>query len=277
MKHLFGKNNGEEHNFWMSYTDLMSGFLIVFIVAALVFYNQRNSYLEKIPEDQIDSLSVILKQYSVKQLEDAANALYRYKIEEIDSISKLIDQYSYIELAKAAQNLKSRGNMAVINEEFTNVFNVVKGVKPLPEKGVIRFYPYKATEMFVTNEDILQSNLKERLKIIGKAFVEKAMEIKENGNDIEIRIEGHADSRPCAGRYEDPFVNNLLLSSKRAIAVYNCLMEECGLTDEEKQFVKKYVVAVGYSSARPVTIDDIEEGEEDMDKSRRIEFRIISK
>ena len=96
MKHLFGKNNGEEHNFWMSYTDLMSGFLIVFIVAALVFYNQRNSYLEKMPEDQIDSLSVILKQYSVKQLEDAANALYRYKIEEIDSVSTIARFFGFV-------------------------------------------------------------------------------------------------------------------------------------------------------------------------------------
>lgn len=29
MKKLFKKDSGEEHNFWMSYTDLMSGFLVV--------------------------------------------------------------------------------------------------------------------------------------------------------------------------------------------------------------------------------------------------------
>ena len=167
--------------------------------------------------------------------------------------------------------------MAVINEAFTSVFNVVNGVNTLPDKGVIRFYPYRAKEMFETNLEILEPNLKERLKIIGKAFVEKAMEIQKNGNDIEIRIEGHADSRPLDLPYKTPFVNNLLLSSKRAIAFFNFLMEECGLTQDEKKFVEKYVVAVGYSSARPVTIDDIEGGAEDMDKSRRIEFKIISK
>ena len=98
MKHLFGKDKGEEHNFWMSYTDLMSGFLIVFIIAALVFYNQRNNYIDKIPEEQIDSLSVILKRYSVKQLEEAANALSRYKLDEIDSATMLMNQFSNLEL-----------------------------------------------------------------------------------------------------------------------------------------------------------------------------------
>ena len=92
MKYLLGKDVGEEHNFWMSYTDLMSGFLIVFIIAALVFYNQRNNYIEKISEEQIDSLSIILKQYSVKQLEEAANALGKYKIDEIDSAAKVLNE-----------------------------------------------------------------------------------------------------------------------------------------------------------------------------------------
>ena len=30
------KNEGEEHNFWQNYTDLMSGFLIVFIITSIV-------------------------------------------------------------------------------------------------------------------------------------------------------------------------------------------------------------------------------------------------
>lgn len=47
MKKLFGKSEGEENNFWMSYTDLMSGFLIVFIFACAISYSilkhqQRN-------------------------------------------------------------------------------------------------------------------------------------------------------------------------------------------------------------------------------------------
>ena len=39
MKKLFKKDSGEEHNFWMSYTDLMSGFLIVFIILSAILFN----------------------------------------------------------------------------------------------------------------------------------------------------------------------------------------------------------------------------------------------
>lgn len=36
MSRLSFRDNGEEHNFWQNYTDLISGFLIVFIITSLV-------------------------------------------------------------------------------------------------------------------------------------------------------------------------------------------------------------------------------------------------
>jgi len=36
MSKLEFKDNGEEHNFWQNYTDLMAGFLVVFIITSLV-------------------------------------------------------------------------------------------------------------------------------------------------------------------------------------------------------------------------------------------------
>ena len=36
MSKLNFKNEGDEHNFWQNYTDLMSGFLVVFIITRLV-------------------------------------------------------------------------------------------------------------------------------------------------------------------------------------------------------------------------------------------------
>ncbi len=276
MKHLFGKDTGEDHNFWMSYTDLMSGFLIVFIIASLIFYNQRNNYIDKIPEAVVDSLSVILKQYSVKQLEEAANALGRYKFDEIDSAAQVLNKYSISEIDRAINAISAKGNMVIINKEFANVFKgVVNAVEILDDEGVIRFYPYEAEEMFVVREYRMLSNLEERVIKVGKLFVQKAMDLQKKGNDIEIRIEGHADSKDFNNyRYANPFVNNLLLSSERAIAVYNCLIEKCDLTDEEIEFVKKNVVAVGYSSARLISDSN---RNEDSKKSRRIEIKIISK
>lgn len=74
MSRISFRKNGEEHNFWQNYTDLMSGFLIVFIIASLVtFKNYTNLEGEAqkcdsignifnengIPEDSI--LSTIIK------------------------------------------------------------------------------------------------------------------------------------------------------------------------------------------------------------------------
>ena len=40
------RNNGEDHNFWQNYTDLMSGFLIVFIIASIVAYSSYKIYVD---------------------------------------------------------------------------------------------------------------------------------------------------------------------------------------------------------------------------------------
>ena len=46
MSRINFRNDGEEHNFWQNYTDLMSGFLIVFIVASLVAYSSYMRYVD---------------------------------------------------------------------------------------------------------------------------------------------------------------------------------------------------------------------------------------
>ena len=46
MGRLHFKNNGEDHNFWQNYTDLMSGFLIVFIITSLMAYVGYKSFVD---------------------------------------------------------------------------------------------------------------------------------------------------------------------------------------------------------------------------------------
>lgn len=45
MSRLSFREDGEEHNFWQNYTDLMSGFLIVFIITSLVAYGSYKVYV----------------------------------------------------------------------------------------------------------------------------------------------------------------------------------------------------------------------------------------
>lgn len=46
MRRLNFRDNGEDHNFWQNYTDLMSGFLIVFIITSLMAYVGYKSFVD---------------------------------------------------------------------------------------------------------------------------------------------------------------------------------------------------------------------------------------
>lgn len=228
MKHLLGKDKGEDHDFWMSYTDLMSGFLVIFIIAAIVYYIQNKRIL-----DAFDGRSP----------------------QEVTSI---------------LTEIEAKGPMVNINQDFKDVFNKVDGIEIMPDSvGSIRFYPSDGSdEMFESNSAVMQYNLQSRIGAIGKKFVSRAIELKKEGKNIlEIRIEGHTDT-------DGTFLHNMALSSSRAFAVYKYIHDNCGLNNEEKKFVEDYMISVGYSYAK--TVKD-EFGEENKDKSRRIELKIITK
>jgi hypothetical protein len=76
MKKLFGKNKGEEHNFWMSYTDLMSGFLIVFILASLLAYKEYHDIIINLGGGTSGEVKVKLEEYNkIKEIQRAIAAL----------------------------------------------------------------------------------------------------------------------------------------------------------------------------------------------------------
>lgn len=236
MKKLFGKSNKEDHNFWMSYTDLMSGFLVVFIVACYVY----QSRFDKI----------------VSMISDAGCT-----VEDVEQMLKWH---------------KENGNLVNINDDFKGVFQGIEGVEFVKEEGSIRLYPtYKSVRdsiLFETGKTEIQQNLKDRLNRFGRGFICRAMELKQRGKNVsEIRIEGHTDT----DGYFFGENGNLMLSSRRAYAVYEYIYNYCCQTDEEKRFVKQHVISVGYSSQKIIT--DPVTGRENKAKSRRIEFRIISK
>ena len=236
MKRLFKKDHGEEHNFWMSYTDLLSGFLIVFIVASLLY-------------------------------------------------NKMMQGYSREDIENMIEWHKNHANLVNINNDFKDVFEGIDGVKFMDKEGTIRIYPTyegeKDSILFETREAMIQPNLKSRLAVFGPRFIKKAMQlVKEGKNIAEIRIEGHTDTdgtffgdTNSKGIFEND-EGNLLLSSRRAFMVYKYLYDNCCSSQEEKEFVLSHMISVGYSSQKIIKGDN---NIEDKDKSRRIEFRIISK
>lgn len=267
MKHLFQKNIGENHNFWMSYTDLMSAFLIVFIILCAVFYN---NYTDKEQE-------AIIAEKEAKQKQQEYQLL-------VDSLTIVISDMKY-DAEKKKQYIDSleANDMKNLIREFESVFVYDPSVKytiNTNRGSIILTHRDSSKDLFPSGKSTVQPILQNYLNKVGRPLVAKAIEInnKRGNKGIELRIEGHTDPTWDYGsRGTDyGYMKNLELSSERANAVYKYIFESCGLSPDQKLFAKKNMISIGYSYSDRVIRDNIIDKNEDAD-SRRIEFRIISK
>lgn len=260
MKTLFNKNSSEEHNFWMSYTDLMSAFLIVFIILSAILYNYYNEKVREAEEAQVQA-----------QIQEE-----RY-INLIDSIrNELVDANAHIKEMeeKDLKNLIQQfDEVFPYDDEVSYRIDTVRGSIILTNRN-------PQLDLFAqSNRVIMRPELANYLKKIGKRLVTKSMEISAIRGDrgIEVRIEGHTDPTWDYQRGTDyGYIKNLQLSSARANAVYTYIFENCELSADQKLFAKKNMISIGYSFSSRVIDGSI--SNEGLDpQSRRIEFRIISK
>jgi hypothetical protein len=74
---MFGKKQEEEHNIWMSFSDLFSGFMVIFIVISLMLFNRTEK-----------ELAATKKQLAeINRIEDALKNLDK-KFFDFDEMSK---------------------------------------------------------------------------------------------------------------------------------------------------------------------------------------------
>lgn len=83
MSKISFKDSGEEHNFWQNYTDLMTGFLIVFIITSLVAYGSYKVYVDLyhnkgITESNINDIVVNAELYKqIREFQEAQESIKR--------------------------------------------------------------------------------------------------------------------------------------------------------------------------------------------------------
>lgn len=83
MSRIIFRDNGEEHNFWQNYTDLMSGFLIVFIITSLIAYGSYKVYVDLyhskgITEKNINDIVVNAELYQkIRAFQEAQKSISR--------------------------------------------------------------------------------------------------------------------------------------------------------------------------------------------------------
>ena len=123
--------------------------------------------------------------------------------------------------------------------------------------------------LFGKNEDIISEEGKAYLDLFFKAYTESVLDESVIGYIDQIQVIGNTDPD---GSYE----YNQKLSERRAEAVLNyCLTgEKNGLTQQEREMMKKLMVVVGKS------YDDLvydKDGNIDKTSSRRVEIKVMMK
>ena len=123
--------------------------------------------------------------------------------------------------------------------------------------------------------DVGETRLREQFKLILNDFFPRFLAVLSKYKDSieEVRIEGHTSS--IWNRNTPPteaYFKNMRLSQGRTRAVleYVYLLPS---VEPERDWVKRRVAAVGYSSSRAVLQED---GTEDRERSRRVSFRVIT-
>lgn len=129
------------------------------------------------------------------------------------------------------------------------------------------------------NSEILfdkgEAVLKDKFKDILSEFFPRYMKIitrPEYYEDIlEVRIEGHTSTGWFGARSEDDaYIRNMNLSQARTRSTLGFVMSLAEVK-ENKEWLKQYLTANGLSSAKVIRN---QKGEEDPERSRRVEFKL---
>lgn len=97
-----------------------------------------------------------------------------------------------------------------------------------------------------------------------RVFMQKIATIMSRYKECVIEVEGHTDNVPISSaRYE----SNRHLSTARAISVYQYVMEQANLIDEN-------IKVAGYGESRPVASNETEDGRA---KNRRVSIKIYNR
>lgn len=135
-------------------------------------------------------------------------------------------------------------------------------------------FNFKSPDVLFANG---RADLTLEFKNILEDFFPRYLNVMEEfkGSIQEIRIEGHTSSRWNKDTSpEEAYFNNMRLSQSRTRSVLQYGIGLADIPENQYDWVKKNVAALGYSSSKLIYQEDgiIE----DEDKSRRVSFRVLT-
>lgn len=287
-------------SYWISFSDMLSSLLLVFILALMVSIYQYYTVLSlktrelETQRAELDRTQIVLAQKE-EDLQTAQAELMG-KEEEVASIQiQLTQQEDELKAAQAALKtqqdeqallqLQLAQQEASLNEmqlamdsqqrqiddllgvrtkiirDLSFAFQQSRlGVKVNADTGDIML---DSQLMFQTGDDVLLPSGQAQLSRLIPVYLDVLLRPEYRDYLAEIVIEGHTDSK---GSY----LFNLQLSQDRALGVATYCLQIPGLTAQQRQLLQDILTAKGRSYSDRIFNPD---GTENMDASRRVEIQ----
>ncbi|MCR5420433.1 MAG: OmpA family protein [Lachnospiraceae bacterium] len=282
-----GKRIDEETTYWLSYSDMMAGLLLTFVlIIAFTMMHAKMQYDAKeeellgkeqellIQADELDEERAIVARQKTTLDEQAKmlNAQEEALAEQGKKIAiqekTLREQHELLNKLEALMSEQQQkldniiGVRTELIEALKDEFNNSDLHVAVDEKtGAITF---DASILFAYNQSTLTSSGEAFLSEFLPRYVDVLLSPKYRNYISEILIEGHTDT-------EGDYLFNLELSQKRALSVAKyCLSDDSKvLTEAQLKELRDVISATGRSYSNPVYDEN---GEVDMEASRRVEF-----
>jgi len=289
------KPKGDGGTYWMSYSDLMAGVMILFVLI-LFYVVYQYSYVQETKTRELLIQAGVLDQKqqeladSQTKLSDTEKALISEQAALLLKDKDLKDAQELLERQRAAleaANIELAANQTQLATQRTHMaeqqlrIDALIGVRGSiintlhetlrennltaavdPRSGAITF---SSGVFFDTGQFTIKPEGEEFLDKLMPLYLNVLLSPENRDYISEIIIEGHTDS-------DGSFMSNLALSQNRALAVATYIVGDSytSITQEVKNQLRAIITANGRSYSYLVAD---QAGNENKDASRRVEFK----
>ena len=287
------ENNG--FNVWRSYSDMMAGVLLLFVlIMCVTLFQAQKSYNESLQErdekialqeeytqELLDKQNALDKKDETLQNQDAQLKTQDEKLAEQEQqlaalAAKLKEQESTLNAQQSALDEKTaqlKDQQAQIDQLIGVKADVIEALKNEFSKNNINVdidaqtgaLTLEASVMFDYDQAELTDAGKQALEQILPIYCKVLLQDDYMKYLAEIIIDGYTDT-------DGDYSYNLQLSQQRSLAVAQYLLDIQGnfLDATQSQNLEKYLTVNGHSMANPVLDAN---GNVDKDASRRVEVK----
>lgn len=287
------ENNG--FNVWRSYSDMMAGVLLLFVlIMCVTLFQAQKSYNESLQErdekialqeeytqELLDKQNALDKKNETLQNQDAQLKTQDEKLAEQEQqlaalAAKLKEQESTLNAQQSALDEKTaqlKDQQAQIDQIIGVKADVIEALKNEFSKNNINVdidaqtgaLTLEASVMFDYDQAELTDAGKQALEQILPIYCKVLLQDDYMKYLAEIIIDGYTDT-------DGDYSYNLQLSQQRSLAVAQYLLDIQGnfLDVTQSQNLEKYLTVNGHSMANPVLDAN---GNVDKDASRRVEVK----